>query len=72
MKCANFICIDHRSYNKYGCVHNDFAGTIVRACEARKRYNRILNTRFLRYTSNNTEYRGYYLDSERDKYHGRE
>lgn len=73
MRCRNFLCENHDSFNKLSkmnCVNEGIEDFLL-WCESRKRYNRILDTRELRYKSNELNFYCVDIDQERNIYYGR-
>lgn len=66
MKCNNFMCYRH---NICKITQRDWLKKFMRNCEARKRYNRIIDTKYCGITRARILTASF--DEERNKYHGR-
>ena len=81
MKCHNFLCDNHAPFHsdKTGCGKWKAYDTpiegktiLMKNCETRKRYNRVMSGKLTEYIANSPiEYVEDKLFSERNKYYGR-
>lgn len=79
MKCRNFLCGNFfpESDSKTNCAgihwwgHISARNSFVIGCEARLRYNRILDTREVKYQINELTFYCVDIDQERNIYYGR-